>query len=348
MLSRIFEPFVQAETSTSRRFGGTGLGTSIAKQLVALMGGTLQVESKENEGSRFWFEIELPVCTRPEEVNSPSTDSSTNPAEPNAVPHGKRILVADDNETNLQILKAMLDRDAHTVVLTPDGSTALVALNESEFDLALLDYNLGDQTGLDVMKAYRMGRLRTCPILFLTADATSETSRTLVDAGASGVLTKPISLDALRSGIREALASGRCTAPIRQPSYTETAPALALVKTNILDDSLLDRLRLLSSDPDFFPNLVRQSASEIAHYSKESQEAIRRRDFAKLRFSAHTLKGVAHNVGAVRLSSQAKRLMQAESANDGRDWPNEIAELAEETERVLNALSGLCAGEPVT
>src|SRR5690606_9436484 len=119
MQQRIFEPFFQVESGSMRKYGGTGLGTSIALAHVRRMGGELRLESTIGKGTGFWFELRLPRTRKP----APET------AEPaRRVVRGKHVLVADDNATNLPLLREMLERDDHRVVAVASGHEALEAL----------------------------------------------------------------------------------------------------------------------------------------------------------------------------------------------------------------------------
>src|SRR5690606_18342127 len=115
--------------------------------------------------------------------------------------YGKQILVADDNETNLILTKELLRKDRHTVVTARSGSEALECLNAMEFDAVILDFNMTDMDGAQVLQLYQFGKIHTAPTFFLTADTTRETANRLEDLGAAGVLHKPITFDKLRHAL---------------------------------------------------------------------------------------------------------------------------------------------------
>src|SRR5262249_16304004 len=144
------EPFAQVDQGPNRRYGGTGLGLALSKKIIDAMGGDLQFESMLGSGSRFWFELDLRRA-------APGTE--TLPEDTAAIVPGKRILVADDNGSNLMLLKEMLGIDQHEVTTCSSGAAALEVLTKQDFDLLLLDYNLGDMDGVRVLQTYRFGRL---------------------------------------------------------------------------------------------------------------------------------------------------------------------------------------------
>ena len=165
-LSRLFQPFVQADSATSRRFGGSGLGLSISKKLVELMGGTIGANSITGKGSCFWFTLPLKKCESEDfKTSLPSNDLS-----------GKRILVVDDNATNRSILDNYLKSWGLTVSEADNGSAALMQLQTStlqgiSYDLILLDMQMPVMDGLTLAKCLtQIPSLKNLPIILLSSD----------------------------------------------------------------------------------------------------------------------------------------------------------------------------------
>ncbi|MDB5853447.1 MAG: response regulator [Herminiimonas sp.] len=209
---KIFTPFVQAPGGNKGRPAGTGLGMSISSQLVGLMGGTLALESEVGKGSEFHFTLKLPRVAK-------SSQSTAAESLPNTV-YGKHIFLAEDNVTVRELLKEILERDKHVVEVACSGSEAITKLGRQQFDLLLLDYNLGDLEGIAVLAAYRLDSSCTAPAYILTADATEETAQKVRDSGALCVLHKPISRETLRRAIARAVSEGPRTSasPTRRSS----------------------------------------------------------------------------------------------------------------------------------
>ena len=199
---RIFQAFEQADRGHARRFGGTGLGTTIAKSLTELLGGSIAFESAEGRGSHFWIDIgfrhgsESPR-SRAAEI-APSGENVIAFDDP-FIRHRARVrqmhvLVADDQPANLTVLCRLLERAGHQARAVQGGDEVLSALENDRFDCVIIDLHMPGISGLDTIKHARMmeaGRERT-PFVVLSADATAGTMRAADQAGARAFLTKPI------------------------------------------------------------------------------------------------------------------------------------------------------------
>jgi two-component system sensor histidine kinase RpfC len=294
---KIFEPFVQASTGTTRKYGGTGLGMSLAKDVVTLMGGEIKLESEPGKGSYFYFEVQLPRAAKPEVV--------TEPAQEMHVVYGKKILIADDNQTNLKLLKELLVRDRHEVFTAKSGKEAIDLLNLMEFDVVYLDYNMEDMSGISVLQLYRFGKLKTSPVYFLTADTTTSTAAKLREMGAEGVLHKPISSTELRESIARLFEGESVAVPIK------AGPVIGLraVPLQYIDTRTIAGLREISNGPEFLSGLLKTAVEDITRHCTSLQTALEENDTATVRDRAHALKGVCDSVGAIRLSSLLNTLM---------------------------------------
>ena len=189
-LAVLFQRFAQADSSTTRRFGGSGLGLAISKQLVALMGGDIEVRSEFGQGSTFSFTIELPPGRQAQ------PESRSPPAQ-----HGGcfRLLLAEDNELNRQLIKAMLEQAGHTVVVVNDGAEAVRIAIRNEFDAILMDVHMPEMDGYAATRAIRNAtrHMPSLPIIALTANALPDEAERCLEAGMNAHVPKPVNWPAL-------------------------------------------------------------------------------------------------------------------------------------------------------
>jgi signal transduction histidine kinase/CheY-like chemotaxis protein len=214
----IFEPFRQADGSTTRRYGGTGLGLSISRHLVELMGGQVCVESLPGHGSNFHFSVSLGLD--PAALCEPSLKSLRQATltldRPEMQP--LRILLAEDNVVNQRIAQRLLERRGHQVTVVGDGVAALEAIARERFDLVLMDVQMPGMDGLTAMRMLRereaaMPGGRT-PIVAMTAHVMRGDREQFLLAGADGYVAKPVQVDQLLAEI------ARVTQPQTEPAPT--------------------------------------------------------------------------------------------------------------------------------
>lgn len=227
-LDHIFEPFIQADGSTTRKHGGTGLGLAISRKLIELMDGEIHVESEQNMGTTVWFTAtfsqpvqldHFPAHSHATELIY-STTSQRMATDKMLQLTGKNVLVAEDEPTSQEVMVALLQTFGITPHVVSDGKQALDAMDEHIFDLLLMDCQMPGMNGYDTTRAIRKRNSddRHIPVIALTADTTPEAKNVCLACGMNDYLTKPIDPERLREYLGKWL----------QPSHDLTLPPLLI------------------------------------------------------------------------------------------------------------------------
>jgi PAS domain S-box-containing protein len=200
---KLFSPFKQADGSTARKYGGTGLGLSISKKLTELMGGSIGVESRVDRGSTFWFTLNLPFSEeRPlASEKTPLTAS---------IQRSLRVLVAEDNTVNQMIIKKMLEKIGHTVLITNNGQEAVDAFKKEAFDLILMDHHIPVMDGLEAATIIRKAS-SSIPIIAFTANVLQEDQKKFIERGMNGIIQKPVTLELLQASLAKYLDTAKAS-----------------------------------------------------------------------------------------------------------------------------------------
>ncbi|WP_173050790.1 ATP-binding protein [Nitrospira sp. KM1] len=299
----IFDRFTQEDSQSNRHYGGAGLGLSICKQLVALMGGHIGVESIQGRGSAFAFTIPL----RP--VQAPQPSHETRPAPKSAMrqssladmlpPKGIKILLAEDSIESQQVIRLYLRNTPHQLQCAESGERVIEHFQSGSYDLIFMDLQMPDMDGLTATRLIRewelkQGRPRT-PIVALTANGMNEARRESLEAGCNEFLTKPIKMDVILQTV--------------QHYATATPQASQSVGQAVADfDSRSYDEALLQMKPKFLKN--RRGDVEAL------QTALTERHFEQIAFIGHRMKGLAGSYQLDDIGSIGNRLEKAASAQD--------------------------------
>jgi len=297
-IESIFAPFTQADASISRRFGGTGLGTTIARQLTELMNGRIEVESEPGLGSTFHVWLPLPE-------GQPSDTPYADPVFTSCLPT-LRVLIADDIPQNLELLSLILNNHGHTVVAARDGAEAVEQFKAGEFDVALMDVHMPLVDGLQATRLMRQherttGRARM-PVIALTASVMAEDRRAALQAGMDGFAIKPLDIPRLFEEIATVLDIPKPAHPGEAPA---PAPAPAPQSSPMIDwhrgvTLWGDESRLISRLEQFL-----NTAAEKHPLPADDAADI---DWEAAVFNLHSLRGVAGNLALPAVTELAGQL----------------------------------------
>ena len=323
-LARLFDRFSQADASTTRRYGGTGLGTSIARQLVELMNGRIEVRSEVGQGSCFTVHLPLPVA-QPQQMPSVQEQAQSLPQLPPL-----RVLGVDDVASNLELLEIVMQRMGHGLVRAEDGAQALALFGRERFDIVLMDLHMPVMDGMQAARHMRawersQGRPRT-PIIALSASVLDQDKRDALASGMDGFADKPLEPARLLAEMARCLDLQPVPAPASaqphphphpplQPllpgaSANSAAPAAAAAAEFIAPAIDWQRgLSLWGSQPALLAAIDRlvQGGAGLADLQAAAQSG----DALALAAGAHRLRGAAANLGLVALQAAVQRLEAA-------------------------------------
>ncbi|PWC32021.1 hybrid sensor histidine kinase/response regulator [Azospirillum sp. TSO22-1] len=295
---RLFQRFSQGGRVTMRRYGGTGLGLVISKQLTEMMGGRIGFESEPGRGSTFWFELPLARETAMVEDRKSVGLSGIVPAGRPA-----RILLAEDVPMNQIVTSSLLKKAGHTVEIVEDGAAAVAAVRDGDYDLVLMDLQMPVMDGLEAAAAIRRlpdGKAGV-PIIALTANALSEQLRACLDAGMNDHVTKPVDPAALLAAVHRWTGGHQ---PAKAAPAADEAPVLKRAALRALAEGMGEAA---------VPGFVRDTLAEVDRRVAGLADPGNR---ARVAFEAHTLVSLAGNIGLAALSERCRLLQRAAQSPD--------------------------------
>ncbi len=303
----IFQAFTQADSGVARAYGGTGLGLTISHRLVSLMGGVLGVDSREGEGAVFHLEIDLPATPKaPVTLWAPSSPEPTTDLQP-----GLRLLLADDNPQNVQLVQAYLDGDGHQIDVVHDGAAAVERFRTQRYDVVLMDVQMPGMDGYRATAALRaIERERgdaPVPVVALTANAMPDDERRSLQAGCTAHLSKPFSRSQLRRLLaREQPGDGPVVRPEIAAFANAPPPLPGLAALAGFD--LATALARMDGDMGLYLRVLQASTALLRGWDERFTEALGVTDTPGALRLAHDLKSTAATIGAQQLAQTAQGL----------------------------------------
>jgi two-component system sensor histidine kinase/response regulator len=293
--AHLFQPFNQADSSTSRKFGGTGLGLAICKRLVEMMGGELWVKSEPNKGSRFYFTALFGIGHEFETSDAPDAEL----IEARKQLKGREILLVEDNPFNQQVAKELLEKIGVTVSLANNGNDALEQLNHHHFDIVLMDIQMPVMDGFEATRLIRANpAISTQCIIAMTANAMAEDRQRCLSAGMNDFITKPIAPDLLYTTLAKWIFAEPDNPPGPDFSDTEMHP-LSAFETH--DDEAIGfevLAQMVGDSPESIHKFAHMFLETAKAGVEEMQEAYLHEDTLTISALGHKLKSSARSVGA--------------------------------------------------
>jgi len=295
-LNTIFESFTQASSSTTRQYGGTGLGLTISKQFIELQGGIISVKSKPNEGSSFTFRLTFPKAIAPVAlpVAAPINSYPVHPTELGKL----RVLLAEDNEINQLLVKKVMSEWGFNLDIAQNGIMALDLFYQNEYDLILMDMQMPEMDGYKTTAIIRNGSYSRnhTPIIALTAHASPGEAAKCIEAGADAYLSKPFKADLLLQEI--------ANLHKKTPAFN----SFGMNKNNVTADNSnsgtinLTYLReMASGDIGFMEDIIDMFIRQTPENLTKLQEYTTNRQWAEVKSLAHKMKSSVILVGIQEL-----------------------------------------------
>lgn len=323
-LDRIFSRFVQADSSTTRKFGGSGLGLTITTRIIEAMRGRIWAESEPGNGSTFRFTLAFPEGSATEEPGSGSASAGQTavPKVALVAPRQQtveqresqksvlpplRVLVAEDGKSNQLLVKTLLEKWGHTVTLAENGQTAVDRWNCEPFDLILMDVTMPEMDGLEATRVIREQEALSgqhIPIIAMTARVMQGDLEECLQAGMDGYVSKPIHKQALDAEMARFFPE---TKPDSQAD--REAANVSLVNWS-------EALRVVEDDEDLLCNLITECITELPELLDHLENALADNNATTAYRYAHTTKAAARTFGIKALFEQADLTERAAAQND--------------------------------
>ena len=323
----IFEAFVQADGSTTRHYGGTGLGLGICQKLVEQMHGKIWVQSTPGEGSAFHFTVLFPISQKEEASATINELRHSVPGEKPAL-RALRILIVEDNPVNQAVAVGLLQEQGHTITLAKNGREAVDLYQLERPDLILMDVQMPELDGIGATREIRAAeatRRYHTPIIAMTAYAMSGDSARCLGAGMDTYLSKPLSKELLLKTI-EAMVEGDDSAITSATRISPPFSRAILLKNVDADMELLDRVTVLFKE-------------NAPVYLAQMRQAIAQRDGVALQNLAHTLLSSLELFGAYRAKDLARNLQAIGGSENFEEAGKLLVELEDEAQRICVALA---------
>jgi signal transduction histidine kinase/CheY-like chemotaxis protein/HPt (histidine-containing phosphotransfer) domain-containing protein len=336
-LERLFQPFGQADESITRKYGGTGLGLMISKELTEAMGGSIEVESAPDVGTCFWVRIPLLAATM---------DLA---AEPAHLPVGStgdfagliggRVLLVDDNRVNQQLGSAMLSRLGLAFDVAENGVHALQCINQNDYALVLMDMEMPEMDGLTATVQIRHNESTTpgpadaadrqahLTIIAMTANALAEDRERCFEAGMDGYIAKPISLAALQAEIQRLFGAAKSTMPVSMHVTEINGPIFS--RATVID---------MLGDEALYEELSGMFIADVPGYLTELDAALAAEDWNRLARAAHTLKSLFATFAAAAPESDGRALEQAAQQGDAARCADGVRAVKAQTVALAHAM----------
>lgn len=317
---RIFQPFTQADSSTSRSFGGTGLGLAITQKLTALMGGSISVHSTPGVGST--FSVQLPFTTASADELPPAICA---PASIQQSATSLAILLAEDVVINQELAKIMLEKAGHHVTIACNGLEAVEQFKNNHFDLILMDMQMPEMDGLQATRAIRALEAPGQPgiqIIAMTANVLESDRENCRAAGMNGFISKPIRQETLFQTLAQITKASGVHQPPPPASQQAETPQTCFNRAELLER--------LGGNEALLPKFITMFIDSLADPLQKLIGAVESGNCTDVHRLAHMIKGSAANIGAPLIAAAAEALDDMGKKGELHDAPTQLQELEQQ------------------
>ena len=308
----IFDKFTQADNSTTRKYGGTGLGMSIAQTLVEQMGGKIHLQSRPGMGTRFRVDMDFFKADKANEIKVDRTFIKAS---------SKTILVGEDNGISQKVIQKILALGNYNMKMVDNGEKLIEELEKGQYDCVIADMHMPVMGGIEAVKLFRSQHPDKdhIPIIVLTADATTAALQTCQQAGIDAFLTKPVTTEKLVNTINTLLTK-------KQTAAGESGDEVEC--PYIDNDAFLEVTRLFDNDEHGLNRLVESYIDDNRENMEKIITARQRADYAEIADMAHKINGSSRSIGATRTARAAKKLEQSTRTDDLNNVDDQIDALS--------------------
>ena len=327
---RLFEPFSQADSSTTRTYGGTGLGLSICRELVELMGGEIGATGALGRGSTFWFTADLGLVTTPAAHASPPAAH----AAPGAGGDALALLVVDDNAVNRTVAAEMLRKRGYRVDVARNGAEAVAATARERFAVVLMDLHMPIMDGYEATRAIRAAELEgpRAAIVAMTSDTLDSVREACFEAGMNDHLAKPVTGEALAAAIERWRSDSRLAPAAPDAEKAETDLDLGVLHQLTVETGGEQNSQLIRDLAGLFREDSRRGLKQVA-------DALREKDALGVARAAHALKGSSGQLGAARTEAISAELQAVAESGELKDAKTLLRRLETAVDAAQSALS---------
>lgn len=288
--SSLFEAFTQADNTITRNYGGTGLGLTITKQLIELMGGHIELQSEENKGTTFTVQLFLPVAKK----SVPAIDSAILSTKEEMKSYKNiSILIAEDNPLNQDVIQGILAPFDFKLTIVEDGEKAIKEAEKNSYDMILMDINMPIMGGYEACKKLREKGVEI-PIIALSANAREEDIKLSIQSGMNAHVSKPIEPESLYAAISKYLSNNKMTSSSK---IVEKSNATFNFET--LNAQLL--LTNISQNVKLFENLLKRYLDDYQNYSQDIQKLFDSNNKEEIKNYFHKLKSISGSIRTLQL-----------------------------------------------